>query len=187
MLLKICPVCGYQTHEKAKFCAQCGTSLKETPAADVAVSTPIGADVPTKIGKLSPADNTLTMLAEYCDKTVATVGGDGYTEWVLNCRKDGKLQMDYYRNYVGYAEEIHHAYPAPDDTWDRITAIKEQYLLDNDTPKIMQPGMCGGYSLVKIREGDSVICLTTGSMTAKEHTAFSMIKQILTNIPSDKA
>lgn len=197
MSYKFCSVCGYQIIGKAKFCTECGTPLKETPTAGEAVpvpptappigyTIPIAEGVPTKMGKLSPVDETLTMLAEYCEKTVATVGGDGYTEWVLNRCKDGKLQIDYYRNYVGYEEEIHYSYPAPDNTWDRITAVKEQYLLGNPSG-IRLPGMCGGYSLVKIREGDSVIRLTTGSMTIEENTAFSMIKKILTDISSDKS
>ncbi len=191
MLMKICTVCGYQIIGNAKFCAECGAPMKEAPASDEAVpvppiapptgfDAPVGAGVPMKMGKTSPADDTLTFLAEYCDKTVATVGGDGYTEWVLNRRADGKLQIDYYRNYVGYDEEIHCSYPATNDTWDRITAIKEQYLTGNSSG-IRLPGMCGGYSLVKIREGDSVIRLTAGNMTAEESTAFSMIRQILTD------
>ncbi len=203
MLLKVCTACGYRNNEKAKFCSQCGTSLKEIQAEEVevvsepAASPPVGFAVPIgyaapvrqsnqpKMGKMSPVDDTLTMLAEYCNKTVATVGGDGYTEWVLNRCANGTLQLDYYRNYVGYEEEIHHSYPAPDDTWDRITQIKEQYLTGNASG-IRLPGMCGGYSLVKIREGDSTVCLTTGNMTAEENTAFLIIKQILTGIPSDK-
>lgn len=148
----------------------------------VVIAPPVGTGInPMHMGKMSPVDDTLTMLAEYCTKTVATVGGDGYTEWVLNRRADGGLQLDYYRNYMGYTDEIHHIHPAPADTWDKIVAIKEKYLLQAPSPKLIQ-GMCGGYSVVKIRDGDTCIRLTSGSLTDEEREAFFLIQSILTSI-----
>lgn len=189
---KYCSTCGSVVAYKAKFCHECGALLTDnnvsaTPIQNIPFNT---SDVPVKIennnipkvmGKRAPEDKSLTMLAEYCIKTVATVGGDGYTEWVLNRKVDGTLQLDYYKNYVGYTEEIHEIFPAPLDTFDRILKIKEQYSLKNPEQG-SNFTMCGGYSLVKICGGDSVIRLTNANLSDKERTAFSEIQKILTSI-----
>lgn len=182
-----CKTCGVQTTDTMKYCPNCGSPLKEQegtaqfPAVPPVMTHPPG--IPTKMGKLAPTDNTLTMLAEYCTKTCATVGGDGYTEWVLNRRTDGSLQVDYYRNYMGYTDEIHETYPAPDDTWDRILAIKEKYDLKNP-PFNINMGTCGGYSLIKISDGDKAIRITSGMLTREQSEAFSLVQGILVGIAS---
>lgn len=187
MAQKYCTECGARLIENSRFCPECGSLIlserNNNPPAGFAA--PVGFaqfnNTPAKMGKLSPADNSLTMLAEYCRKTVATVGGDGYTEWVLNRCENGTLQLDYYRNYMGYEEEVHEIHPAPADTWDRITSIKEQYNLQNP-PAERNLGMCGGETIIKIREGDSVIRLTYGALTVEENEAFSKIRNILVAI-----
>ncbi|MCQ2456660.1 MAG: zinc ribbon domain-containing protein [Clostridia bacterium] len=206
MAQKFCTECGARLPENSLFCAECGTpiisagkpaSSVETKPASVGDAVPVvipggisypvagQANIPTKMGKMSPVDESLTMLAEYCSKTMATVGGDGYTEWVLNRCADGTLQLDYYRNYVGYEEEVHETFPAPADTWDRILSIKEKYHLANP-PSWLNMGMCGGERIVKIREGDTVIRLVWGSLNDSYNKAFSLIKEILTGIGSKK-
>lgn len=198
MSQKYCTECGAKLPESGKFCAECGAPLlctksEKIPADSqptppyIGFAPPIGTgqpfNPPTKMGKMSPVDPTLTMLAEYCIKTVATVGGDGYTEWVLNQCADGSLQLDFYRNYVGYEEEIHKSYPAPDDTWDKIIAIKEKYNITKHSSE-HSIGMCGGEALIKIREGDEAIRLSRGSLSTEENEAFLQIQNILVEIVS---
>lgn len=196
MAQKYCTECGAEIVGGGKFCTECGALLNgysTEPVSDISsTAMPVGfapfggmspQKIPTQMGKLSPVDETLTMLAEYCIKTVATVGGDGYTEWVLNRRADGNLQLDYYRNYMGYEEEVHQSCPAPADTWDKILTIKEKYNLQNP-PAERNIGMCGGERLVKIRDGETAIRLVYGTLTAEENEAFSLIQKIITEIAS---
>ncbi|HBL40424.1 MAG TPA: hypothetical protein DDY98_02190 [Ruminococcaceae bacterium] len=194
MAQKFCTNCGAPVLGNGSFCTECGLPLNAAESSTPFISTPLNdtaapvgfgqPSVPMQMGKLAPVDMTLTMLAEYCTKTVATVGGDGYTEWVLNQCSDGSLQVDYYRNYVGYEEEIHSTFPAAQDTWEKIIAIKERYNLK--TPSAERNfGMCGGYEIVKIRDGDVAIRLTTGMLTQEERQAFLQIKALLIGIASD--
>lgn len=194
MAQKYCTCCGNLLKGNERFCEECGMptgkpkfpfenkKTAESPSvAENGATWGASVHLRTAMGKLAPSDDTLTMLAEYCTKTVATVGGDGYTEWVLNRRADGGLQLDYYRNYVGYENEIHTIAEAPGDTWERIVAIKDKYRL-GEVPNERNVETCGGYTLVKIREGEKMIRIVNGLLNENERTAFIMIKDILTSI-----
>ena len=204
MAQKQCKSCGAFTSAANKFCPECGTRFDESmvtvpkndavpkndgipkppimpmmPAPTGGVTVVPGANgSPLHLGTRTPDDPTLTMLAEYCRKTVATVGGDGYTEWVLHRRADGGLQIDYYRNYVGYEKEIHTVKEVTDDVWDNILKVKKKYRL-TDPPSERSMGMCGGEVIVKICDGDEVIRLVRGGLNEKENEAFGLIAGIL--------
>jgi len=190
--MKYCCECGAEMNNDSHFCPECGAPYKENQSVDYQVQ-PVQTDIPSidqnrmnrirfnQMGKVTEPDPSLTMLVEYCTKTVATVGGDGYTEWVLYKREDDSLQLDYFSNYIGYENEIHSSHSVTNEIWDKINQIKEQYDLNKPTLENM-PGMCGGVQLVKIVENDKVYRLEYGKLTEKQNEGFWLIKDLLTTI-----
>lgn len=186
---KYCKCCGTKVTGEEKFCVECGCLLADaTTQEPVSIPKDTGRPVigsflhegiTNQLGKCVPADKTLCMLAEYIERTQGTVGADGYSEWVLNRRPDGSLQIDYYNNKVGYKEEIHKISPAPADLWDRILAVKNRYRL-TESSGANSNGMPGGTQTVKLIENKAVIRLTFGNLTSEENRAFSQIRDLLT-------
>lgn len=196
---KFCVNCGTK-FRLPKFCYECGTSFESEeddsclicgtkrgehrmppapmPFSDFPVVDP--ADMAnTPKGKIQPRDKSLVLLAGYCTETCATIGGNGYTDWHLNRCTDGSLQIDYYRNYQGYSEEVHEIYPVPADTWDKINQLAEKGCL-RKPPEIPVPGMCGGRISLLISDGDKIINIPAYSPFTKEgKKAYSEIVSIL--------
>jgi len=185
---RYCMCCGAKVIGEGKFCIECGaplagaTTQNPAPMPKDSGVQPVGGVLPGVgggFGTSAPEDKTLSMLAEYIERTQGTVGGDSCLEWVLNRRPDGSLQIDFYNNKVGYKEEIHKISPAPTDLWDRILAVKNQYRLIAASGANSH-GMPGGTRTVKIVENGTVIRLTYGSLTSEENQAFSQLRELLT-------
>ena len=193
MAKNYCSCCGASIKESDVFCSECGFMLKmksnyvpnnediEQPIINGPVVNPFMPNMNTSMGKLAKIDDDLQMLGEYCTKTVATVGGDGYTEWVLYRNPQGELQLHYFRNYMGYENEIHNSCIAPTDTYEKMLAIKDECHLTVESGKNSH-GMPGGYEYIKICIDNEVIRLNTGNLTDEELSAFKQVKQLLTSI-----
>lgn len=180
MGMNICSSCGAKAEDGAKFCTVCGKSLSASPAPPAVPRGVVAPGAfPRHMGKAAQVDPSLKMLAEYCRKTVATVGGDGHTEWVLYQCPDGALQLHYFENYMGYEEEIHKIRPASADTWEKILAVRDKYNLQ-PLPANRSMGMCGGYSVLKICDGENNLRIVTGMLTKEESQAFGEISAIIT-------
>lgn len=76
-------------------------------------------------------DEEQVLLVDYCKKTVATVGGDGYSETVLYQNRDGSCEVHFYSKYEYDKAEKHSGYTVDP------AVIEAVYKIINDN-KIMQ-------------------------------------------------
>ena len=108
-------------------------------------------------------DSNLTMLADYCDKTVATMGGDGYTEFVLYHNEEtDEYELHYYYNYGG-APEIHRSYESSKDFADKILKlIDDKNIISWDENE--GAGLCGRMYVVKFKKGSTTYRITSDNM-----------------------
>lgn len=105
--------------------------------------------------EFEPGDEPL-MLIDYCRSTVATVGGDGYSEVVLWLYPDGSTQVHYYDWYEDYeGEERHMAYTVDPAVAEDAYVLIGEYGFDGwETRKDLLPGMTGARITLKYRAAD---------------------------------
>ncbi len=102
-----------------------------------------------------PADDAgLTLVGDYCKKTVATVGGDGFDEIVLYKNEaDGSYQIHTYAKYVYMPKESHHSYKAKDGAYEALLKLAEELHLAEYEGK-QGFGLCGGMYICKyVKDG----------------------------------
>ncbi|MBR6916838.1 MAG: hypothetical protein IKN38_01515 [Clostridia bacterium] len=106
-----------------------------------------------------------TMMVDYCRKTVATVGGDGYTETVLYYVDRYEAKLETYEKYEPDEEETVVTYRVPYEAIERCYDVIAQENLrgwDEIEDKI---GLCGAETVCKFREDDgSYVRVSTDDM-----------------------
>lgn len=158
----ICPCCG-ETARKTKYCAQCGSSLAEA-------KTVCSKNPETSLScRKALSDEGLYMLANACKKTVATVGGDGYSEIVLyKDESTGKYWIHTYSKYVYMKEEAHASYAAAPELAEKVLDYIEKEVIpsweESRNLRPIVPSMCGGDFIIRFRYNGEIIRLATGSM-----------------------
>lgn len=170
----ICPCCK-ATVPSGKFCSECGSALGAAAhpdrTAQALPAAPVGGFFPSPNTSAAKAperearsDAGLILLVNTCKKTVATVGGDGYTEIVLYLdAQSGEYWLHTYSKYVYMPKEAHASYAASP------TLAKQamDYIERNDLASWKEHrGMplCGGDYIIRFRYGDETIRLDSGMM-----------------------
>lgn len=187
---QICPSCGASV-SGGKFCPECGAPLSKVsenvPAAEQKVQLQTGQNigffpasdlnihVPGEAGteanhdgaekEPQPVDDSgLTMLGDFCKKTMATVGGDGYDEIVLyEDETDGSFQIHTYSKYVYMQKESHHSFKAKDGAYDALLKLIEKLNLDEYEGK-SGIGLCGGMYVCKYKKDGTLHRVTTDNL-----------------------
>ncbi len=181
----ICPCCGAAVSQ-GKFCPECGAPLSEVsqaaPAAPATEQKPaqmlgfvpvsdIKICVPGEVnqeetpqGPPPVSDSGLTLLGDFCKKTMATIGGDGYDEIVLYKNEaDGSFQIHTYMKYAYMQKEVHHSFKARDGAYDALLRLAEKLHLDEYEGK-NGFGLCGGMYICKYSKDGTLHRVTTDNL-----------------------
>lgn len=171
----ICPCCGAIVG-KGKFCPECGSKLegaKQAKATDntnkktdfVPLSSPLDVpNTPEPLPGKAVSDEGLTLLVNTCQKTIATVGGDGYSEIVLYLdEKTGQYWLHTYSKYVYMKEEAHASYVTTKELADKVFDYIEKNNLVSWKDNKGFP-VCGGDYIIRFKNGDEMIRLDSGKM-----------------------
>lgn len=203
-----CPCCGNEV-PAGKFCQECGSLLSGEPLPKMAPSPGPAPDFHGIsmnnpgggfISVDSPApsyyqeepeevedDKDLTLLVDYCRKTVATVGGDGYDETVLYRNgQTGEYSIHTYSKYVYMQKEKHRSFKAKEGVAEAVFKLIEDLKLADYKGKTGF-GLCGGEYVVKFRKGDEIIRISTGNMGYEGLNALCSVGNMLASyiIPKD--
>lgn len=124
-------------------------------------------------------DSGLTILVDFCRKTVATVGGDGYDETVLyRDDKDGSLQIHTYSKYQYMPKEIHRSYKVKEGADTAAFALIEELKLAEYEGK-RGFGLCGGMYICKFLKDGKLIRITTDNMGYEGPSAIIAVGNLL--------
>lgn len=177
----VCERCG-AIFNSGKFCGECGNPLteKEMPLGNEpswflkleSLSGIVPQPEPTPKNESKPNtsadDKGLVVLLDVCHHTVATVGGDGYTETVLYRRDPDTYEIHTYRKYEYMPQEEHYAYRTTKEVWDEV----QKYLKKEDVAKFENKNgvpVCGGEDVIKFPVKDRYVRLTSSNFDMK-HT-----------------
>lgn len=105
------------------------------------------------------------LLIDYCVKTVATVGGNGYRETVLYQNKDGSCEVHYYSRSEDEPEESHAAYRVDPTVVADAYALISRNRIGSWNEKKYGPGPDGTQYVLKYRDnGGECIRVTSDNM-----------------------
>lgn len=204
----ICSCCGNEVAPK-KFCPNCGaplninTTKQEKEKANVSSPSLTDQDflnlmgagngfdakiedfLPKKIENTSVSDEGLMMLISSCKKTVATVGGDGYEEYVLYKRDEKTYELHYYSKYEPMKEEVHLAYRSDPSIAKEAFARIEELDLDSYENFPGEP-MCGGIRILKYKKGTRYISLTTENFPYEKQSLIYEIGSIISKTADEE-
>lgn len=125
-------------------------------------------DGPALIRGFREDESDPVMLVDYCVKTVATVGGDGYRETVLYQHRDGSCEIHYYRMYDADSEEAHSAYSADGPVIAKVYAIiNREHIADWNDRKYSR-GPHGIQYVLKFRGSDGEYVRVTSDSIPKD-------------------
>ena len=172
----ICPNCG-NTVRKGSFCSECGASFSNEPKSEPIIEQKIeffpshnlNIHIPGEVisevssqEESQPVDDTgLTFLGEFCKKTMATVGGDGYDEIVLYKNEiDDSFQIHTYLKYEYMPKESHHSFKAKDGAYEALLKLVDKLQLDQYEGKT-GIGLCGGMYICKYNKDGVIHVVTT--------------------------
>ncbi|MCQ2512511.1 MAG: hypothetical protein MJ092_03895 [Lachnospiraceae bacterium] len=209
----ICPSCG-ATVLRGKFCQECGTLFSEE-SKDVEVQKPV-TDSEQKMGFYSPLDNKyfvpgvvlvganepspggiseesqavddsgLTLLGEFCKKTMATIGGDGYDEIVLyENEADNSFQIHTYSKYEYMKKEIHHSFQAKNGAYDALLQLVEKLRLEEYEGK-SGIGLCGGMYICKYKKEGVLHVVTTDNLGTDGSAIIVQVENLLRSFQGDE-
>lgn len=112
----------------------------------------------------STEEDQLTLLVDYCERRMATVGGDGYSEIVLYRNEaDGSCQLHTYEKYEYMDKEIHIAYTTEEETVQEIFDLIKQENIQQYVGK-SHGGLCGGMVILKFVQKGEVTRITTDNL-----------------------
>lgn len=177
----ICPSCKTAI-KPAKFCSECGAFLTnkavEEPVKQVnaeILKPAAKAYVPNT--NTSVSDAGLKMLVNCCHKTVATVGGDGYSEIVLYERSKDEYELHFYSKYEYDTSEIHYAYKADKKIVDEVYSYLREANLEQHAGK--GGGIFGGEFIVKYLLDGTIHRLTLGNYDYDHRDMLYKVEQII--------
>lgn len=125
------------------------------------------------------SDEGLYMLVSCCRKRVATVGGDGYTEYVLYLnRKTDEYTVHFYAKYQPSVKEKHRAYKADESLKNQIYDILEKENMAS-LRDVKGFGLMGGDAILKWMNGDAVICLDSSNLYGKGMEVYARIEELI--------
>lgn len=110
-----------------------------------------GVDGPGIAGGFEDGEEQI-MLVDYYRATVATVGGDGYSETVLYRNSDGSCEVHYYSKYEGDAEEAHTAYAVDPGVLEEVFKIIRENKIASWNDKKYAAGLDGARYVLKFRD-----------------------------------
>ena len=173
----ICPTCGAIVTQ-GKFCTDCGAVLT-----NAVVAMPSQQQKP---GQQAADDPNLTLLGEFCKKTMATIGGDGYDEIVLYKNEaDGSFQIHTYSKYVYMQEEVHHAYKAKDGAYAALLDLAKELQLDEYEGK-RGFGLCGGMYICKYSRDGVIHRVTTDNMGTDGAAIIAKVGKLLGSLSGEE-
>lgn len=109
-------------------------------------------------------DKKATLLVDYCKRRVGTVGGNGYTEFVLYKDEDsGIFQIHTYEKYDWMEEESHKAYKTDEQAAKEITTLIEEKKIHKLEGKDGIP-LCGGSEVLKFWKGNRLVRITSDNL-----------------------
>ncbi len=117
------------------------------------------------------------LLFDYYESTVATVGGDGYDEFVLYPYDSGQLILASYSKWFNANEKLH-ACLVPASILDECMAVVEKYDMRNWNGN---SAMTGQLLVVKFREDDHLIRISSDVLPSSDTSAFSSLDSILSS------
>ena len=172
-----CPCCGNAV-PKGKFCPECGMAFQGTePAAEPnavgkskAPAPSVGSvrtDGMARVASMPPqkkalSDAGLSIVLRTMKKTIATVGGDGYSEITLYQDSAGSYWLHTYAR-SGLQPELHASYAA---TPALAKAVRE-YIDKKGLASWKNnrgPALCGGDYILCFPHGSEMISLSSGNM-----------------------
>ena len=103
------------------------------------------------INGFTEKDEEQVLLVDYCKKTVATVGGDGYSETVLYQNRDGSCEVHYYSKYEYDKAEKHSGYSVDPAVIDAAYKIINDNRMVQWNHKYDSFGMEGAEYILKFR------------------------------------
>lgn len=129
-------------------------------------------------GNTSVSDEGLEMIADYCRKTMATVGGDGHTEYVLYRRAKDEYEVHSYVYYEYMEEEAHKAYQASKEVANLVMQyVDDNKLIDYQNRKGMP--ICGGMEVIKFIKEGKVYRITSENLNPDEYGIIVGLRNIL--------
>lgn len=108
-------------------------------------------DGPSLRNDFSDSDGDKVMLIDYCKKTVATVGGDGYRETVLYQNRDGTCEVHYYSKFVYDEVESHSGYTVDSKVIEDAYAIINRHAIVTWNDRKFGSGPDGAVYILKFR------------------------------------
>ena len=176
---KTCPLCGAVNEVKSKFCSECGTALDKIPeevnvkpntdtntigfipnGLKNALNMKIQEKVVDDGSSFEPETPNTTIVADFCKRTVATVGGDGYSETILYRCEDGSEQIDFYSEYENQ-RKYHKINKLDKPISDLVIKKAEELGFKDWKPEDCMPGMCGGVVIFKYFKDGEMIRVTS--------------------------
>ncbi|MBE6017901.1 MAG: hypothetical protein E7233_09930 [Lachnospiraceae bacterium] len=139
---------------------------------DPNANQPVPADPAT-----DPFDGS-KIVFDYYEAVVATVGGDGYDEFVL-FEKDGEnLYLAKYSKWEDGPERMYYC-EVPGAVFDDCMAVVKKYKMDNWKDGF---GMTGKMYVVKYKDGDELKRVSSENMPENGGSAFDEVSSVLSSV-----
>lgn len=122
--------------------------------------------------------NEQQLLADYYEATVATVGGDHYSEMVLYRNANGSYEIDLFTKFED-EPEICSVYPADETYYDAIVSVVKENGIDkwNDTKYVA--GLTGKEYAFRFYLDGEYYRVTSDNMPDDGLTALAAIRNVL--------
>lgn len=168
----LCPKCGSLVNT-TKFCPQCGASLADENGVITKVK------VPQPKTEEGPSDYGLKIIVDCIKSTIATIGGDGYTETVLYFDEDNnQYSIHTYRKYQPDNILHHHAYRSDEVFKNKVLEYIEKSKIINYKDKC-GIGLCGGRYACKFLYENELVRISTDNMDSSGPSVLSSIHSFL--------
>jgi len=158
----ICPCCKAKVY-KGKYCPECGSPLGG-PIVSVCNDNQVDNNDSFVSEKEAVSDQGLTLLVNICKKTIATVGGDGYSEIVLYLNESNdEYWLHTYSKYVYMNKEAHASYITTKEFALKVMKYIENHNLSS-YKDVKGFALCGGDYIIKFKHNNEYIRLDSSNM-----------------------